>query len=217
MNWILLAEGVAFGCSFFVLRKGVQKHFRLFPVILGCIFFCESLGGYWGKKYGNNLIIFELLGLIWPILYLIIYWLELKNPFRKVTIIIFIIIYYSLAISNFFYDDNAMLIINRSNVIGSIAILFVSINYLWEIANSNERIELKSHSMFWISFAMVIFFFPFAIIMSGFEYFRYLDLPVTQAYGYLYRVLIKILCNVHYYMLSYAFLCPFIFSKNKNV
>jgi hypothetical protein len=209
-----LAEGVAFGCSFFVFRNGMQKHFQIFPMILGTVFICEVLGGYWGRKYGNNLIIYEALGLVWPILYLFIYWFELNNPKRKLIIAFFFVIYYLSAISNFFYDSGAMLIINRSSVLGSIFILFVSINYLWEVTNSFERLELKSHSMFWISFSMVIFFFPFAIIMGGFEYFRYMELPVTQAYGYLYRVSINVLCNIHYYMLAYGFICPVLFKDN---
>jgi len=214
---VFIFEWLAFLSSFFNLKSGnAPKSTRLFPLILGLILIGESIACNLANHKLSNGIVYNTLFFLWLPGYLAIFYGALTSKIRKMWVMSFLILFFTVGLVNFILTDHSVWIAHRTFILGGLVISISSVLSLWEISNFPERLVLKNHPMFWISFSMLVYFFPVSIMMGGFEYFQFQDIPMTEAYGNTFRSAHTILNVIHYSMLSYGFICIFIFPQEQE-
>jgi len=214
---VFIFEWLAFLFSFFNLKARIApKSTRMFPLILGLILIGESIACLLANHRLSNGIVYNSLFFIWLPGYMAIFYGALTSKIRKRWVLSFLVVFLSVGLVNFLVTDHTVWIAHRTFIMGGLFISVSSVLSLWEISNFPQRLVLKNHPMFWISFSMLVYFFPVSILLCGFEYFKFQDIPMTEAYGNTFRSAHTILNVIHYSMLSYGFICIFIFPQKQE-
>jgi len=215
---VFIFEWLAFLFSLFNLKNNTPKPMRLFPLVLGFIILGETAAFLLSTRTHYTGIAYNILLLLWLPGYMFIFYGMLESRILRRWVLTFLFIFVFCGVINFFFADHTIWIANRIFILGGIFVTICSVFSLWEISNFPDQLILKSHPMFWISFSMLVYFFPVSILMGGFEYFKNQEVIIANAYGNTFRKAQLLLNMIHYSLLSYGFICLAIFpSKMKNL
>lgn len=215
---VFIFEWLAFLFSLFNLRNKTPKPMRMFPLVLGFIVLGETAAYIIQNIHHYNGIVYNTLLLFWLPGYMFIFYGMLESRTLRKWVLSFLLIFVFCGVVNFFFADHTVWIANRIFILGGVFVTICSVFSLWEISNFPDQLILKNHPMFWISFSMLVYFFPVSILMGGFEYFKYQEAVIANAYGNTFRGAQVLLNIIHYSLLSYGFVCAMIFpSKIKNL
>jgi len=215
---VFIFEWLAFLFSLFNLKDKTPRPMRLFPLVLGFIVLGETVAFIIQNIHHYNGIVYNILLLLWLPGYMLIFYGMLESRVLKKWVLAFLSLFFVCGIVNFFFADHTVWIANRIFIMGGVFVAVCSVLSLWEISNFPDQLILKSHPMFWISFSMLVYFFPVSILMVGFEYFKFQDTVIANAYGNTFRSAQVLLNIIHYSLLSYGFVCGAIFpAKAKNL
>ena len=215
---VFIFEWLAFLFSLFNLKSNAPKPMRLYPLVLGLILLVEFFAGKMASELHYNGLVYNILLLFWLPGYMAIFYGMLESKVLRKWVLSFILVFCFCGVVNFFFANHTVWITNRIFILGGVLVAICSVFSLWEISNFPDQLILKSHPMFWISFSMLVYFFPVSILMGGFEYFKSQDAVIANAYGNTFRGAQFLLNIIHYSLLSYGFVCGFIFSpKVKNL
>jgi hypothetical protein len=177
-------------------------------VVLGFIIIIEWIAAYMANKYNYNGLVYNILDFIWYPGYMLIFYGLIDSEKKKKWIIFLLILFYGYAIFNFATAENHVWLAHKTIIAGALCLIFCSVLALWQITNHPHHVALRTNPLFWISVSMLCYFFPSAILVGGFEYFKMQEIPVSNAYGNAFVNSQKILNIIHYSILIYAFLIP---------
>jgi hypothetical protein len=215
---VFIFEWLAFLFSLFNLRKKNPKPMWIFPLVLGFIVLGEGTAFYMQKISHYNGFVYNVLMMFWLPGYMAIFYGMVESKVLKRWILSFIVIFLIFGIANFCLADYVVWLASRIFILGGVFVTICSVFSLWEISNFPDQLILKNHPMFWISFSMLVYFFPVSILMGGFEYFKHQEAVIANAYGNTFRGAQVLLNIIHYSLLSYGFVCALIFpSKVRNL
>lgn len=211
-NIIHYVEWLAFASSFFCYSTAHPKPMRLFSWVLGAIVVAEFFASGMAFRLHFNGIVYNILDFIWFPGYMYFFRSVIQFHKFKRTIGYLIAFFYLFAFVNFFWFQNDhRWLAHRTFVVGSLGVVACATLALIEIGNEKKQRIIKHDPIFWISVAMLLYFFPSAIVIEGFDYFEFKAQPISNAYGQAVRYSQKILNVIHYSLLSYAFVCRSIF------
>lgn len=117
----------------------------------------------------NNLILFNIYRIVEFTFYFLMYQNLVENKRNKMTIRIFMIIYYISVVVNCFLQDFRSDYFARSFFVGASLIIVSIIIYFSEILNSERIINLNRMLAFWLSIAVFLLYItsiPFKLIMN---------------------------------------------------
>ncbi len=215
---VFIFEWLAFLLSLFNLKSNTPKPMRIFPLVLGFIILGETAALLLSSRTHFTGIAYNVLLFFWLPGFMLIFYGMLDSVLLKKWVLGFIAVFIICGVVNFFFADHTVWITNRIFILGGVFVAVCSVFSLWEISNFPDQLILKSHPMFWISFSMLVYFFPVSILMVGFEYFKFQDTVIANAYGNTFRSAQVLLNIIHYSLLSYGFVCGAIFpAKAKNL
>ena len=210
-NPIIVMELVAFVFSLFTFLPGNEKTLRWFSVILCIICLAEFLAVIWLGYFGkNNVFIYNLLEPIFTLGYVWIIRTFLKNvKYRRwvanLAIVYFLGFCFNLSIGQGLQHWNTYTIL-----VGACFILATVCLAFMEISNYSYQVSLGRVPLFWVSCAMLVYFFPSAVFTASYEFFT-ITPEFAKAYGSAYSFSQRILNVFHYGLLSYSFVCRLIF------
>ncbi len=144
------------------------KVFSLFPVLYWFIAVVETVGLYYGMKYGKNQIIYNSFHTIRFTYFYLLYFEIAKNPYFKYGIAFFFLAYLASIGSDIF-----ILQLNYNNqpqvtpyIIGSLGVVLSIFFYFLELLESKEVKYPTRDLFFWVSVAFFIYFLLFMFIKS---------------------------------------------------
>lgn len=191
------------GVYFF--RKLVHTPLKYFVLLLGFIFFSEMAGMYLKsiKQLEYNKTWFGFI--VIPVQYFFYFWLYRKQARSRLQIAghYFLgIIYLSILIYEF-VRKNQDSIFSLSYMFGTLFLLIMIFNYLYNYIKHDELIQIKSTPLFYISIGLLIFYvgsFPF-YGLHNYLWTQY------QVIGYNYWYVATTLNCIMYCMFTISFLC----------
>ena len=206
-------EWVAFLTSINCFSFAYPRPMRLFSLVLGVIVVLEICAVYMAFRFHHNGIVYNILDFIWYPGYMFIFYQLVQNiKHKKYIRVILILFYVSITINFIFFEDHKWLSY-RVFIIGGLGVVVCSILALIQIGTFKNQYSFKNDPLFWVSLAMLSYFFPTSIVLGGFEYFGQKEIPISDAYGQAFLLSQKILNVIHYSLLSYAFVCRSIFPQ----
>jgi len=210
-NPIIVMELLAFVFSLFTFLPGNEKTLRWFSVILCIICLAEFLAIYWLVYINkNNVFIYNFLEPIFTLGYAWIIRIFIKNTryrswIGNLSAVYFLVFCINMSIGQGLRNwDTYTILVGACFILATVCLAFI------EISNYSYQVSLQRVPLFWISCAMLVYFFPSAVFTASYEVFT-ISPEFAKAYGSAYGFSQKILNAFHYGLLSYSFLCKLIF------
>ena len=213
-NIIFYVEWVAFLASLNCFSFAYPRPMRLFSLVLGTMVLAEILATYMAFKFHHNGIVYNIFDFIWYPGYMLIFYLQIQSTKHRKYIMIILFSFCAFALVNFRFFQDHQWLAHRTFMLGSLCVVACSLFALVQISHIKNQYSFKNDPLFWISIAMLFYFFPSSILIGGFEYFGQKEIPISDAYGNAFRISQKILNVIHYSLLSYAFVCRSIFPQS---
>jgi len=193
------------GILFFYKIKHT-KVLKYFVLSISYVAVNELIGLYIKLNEGINAIIHNVYNVITFSFFLILYRSYLKNPKRKKTVLIFIILYLTTFVINGFFENYLENHQRIPYIIGALFLVITISFYFIEILNSEKVLNAKRNILVWISVGLLIYYvgnIPFRILRN-----YYVELTDASAL-FLVNITLTIIKNV-------CFIIGFIWSEKKQ-
>lgn len=186
--------------------------YRIFSILLICVFFVEVLAllwkyyfydfGHW--NYSNsNLWLYNSFLIPQYLLYMAVYYKVIKSRKIKNGIIASGIFFSFFVIVNNIYFQSIDTINSFAIVAASIIVVLLTVLYFEQLRNEKEIIRLKGHPMVWISLGAFIFHAASLPYMISLNYLIQNNVPLAVELFYVY---LGLNCTM-YSLYLIAYLC----------
>jgi len=153
------------------IKKNKLKILQLFLFLLWYTIINEIIAIY-GIKFNilkSNIILYNIYHVINFSLLFFIYRKLLNNKKHKLSLLLFVVIYWISFIINGFYEDYFTKIQSIPHILASSFMIFTIIFYFIDILNSTRVLNTNRSLLLWISIGLLIFFtgnIPFRIVRN---------------------------------------------------
>jgi hypothetical protein len=193
-------------------RQGWHAHYRIFAVLLLCVFLIESMAIWWsyyfasrkGRTFGpSNLWLYNLFLIPQYLLYMTLYYQIIRSALLKKILIGIGIVFTGFAGINMLYLQEIHGFNSYTLAMADGIVIFMTVSYFNQLLEQKEIVRLSSHPMVWISVGAFIFHAANLPYILALNYLIRTNIPLAIALFYIFLVLNCIMYSLY----LIAFLC----------